>query len=129
QAHGPARDRQPQPGAPGGVGVAAALEALEDPGAILAGDARALVVHVDAHPVVVCCAAGGDMDPTADGGVPGGVLQQVVDHLVEPCGIGRDGQVGGLDVDDPAHVAAPGGQGRGIDHLVQEGGELDRLDV
>src|SRR5699024_1277617 len=86
-------------------------------------------VHVDAHPVVVCCAAGGDMDPTADGGVPGGVLQQVVDHLVEPCGIGRDGQVGGLDVDDPAHVAAPGGQGRGIDHLVQEGGELDRLDV
>ena len=48
---------------------------------------------------------------------------------MEPGGVGRDGEVGRVDVDDPAHVPPAGGEGGGVDDLVEEGGQLDLLEV
>src|SRR5699024_10842964 len=129
QAHGPAGDGQAQAGAAGGIGVAAALEPLEHPRAVLTRDAGTLVVHVDAHAGAVPGAGGGDVDPPAGGGVACRVLQEVVDDLVEPRRIRGHPQVRRVHVDDPAHVAAPGGEGCGVHDLVEERGELHRLDV
>src|SRR5699024_3508940 len=71
----------------------------------------------------------GDLDPASGGRVPGGVLEQVVDDLVDAGGISGHAQIGGLDVDDPASVAALGRQGGGVDHLVEEGRQRDLLQI
>src|SRR6266511_2238671 len=102
QLHHPVRDGQAQAGAaavPGGA--LAPGEPLEHPGALVGRDPGTLVGDVEDQ--VLGLPAGGDGDGAAGGAVPGGVVEQVRDHLVQPARVG-DG-LARFGVDAEAHVA------------------------
>src|SRR5690606_41314679 len=87
------------------------------------------VVHGDEHAVVGGGACGVDGDAPALRRVTRGVLQEVVDDLVEAGGVGRDREPGRLHVHDPAHRATTGGECRRVDDLVEEGRQLDLFEI
>ena len=83
------RDREAEPACPGNRGSTRPVERLEDPLAVLGGDARALVAHPHRDAVA------GARRPTSrtsppGGRVPGGVLEQVRHDLVELHLVDRD---------------------------------------
>ena len=113
----PARDRQPEAGATGGV--AAGAEPVEDPLDALGRDAGAVVVHLE-PPRVVVDGPGDDPHLALRRAVPHGVVDEVRDELGEPGRVGDHGEVGGPGLLAHPHRPAPdeGLGDRGAEQLV-----------
>ena len=87
-------DGQAQAGAAGlpGAGLVHPVKALENAGAVLSGDADAVVR--DLHPQPLAAAPGADVDAPAVGGVFDGVGHHIHHHLHDPLPVRHDlGQV------------------------------------
>ena len=83
--------------------VPAGTEAVEEPLGPLGGQAGALVGDGEGPRVVG--GAGGERDGAAGWTVSHGVVEEVGGHLGQSVAVTRDGEVGGLDVDDEGDVA------------------------
>ena len=88
----PAGDGEAEAGAAAALGVRQRPEPLEDAVPVGGGDARALVG--DLQPPAGGRALRGEPHEPAGGTVPGRVVEQVGDQLVEPRRVGPDGEPG-----------------------------------
>src|SRR5204862_4817122 len=88
----------PRPAVASGPRAVHPVEALEDPRDVLGGDPRAGVVDRDRAGAVL--AVGADGDGAAGGGEPEGIIEQVVEHLVEPFPVRPERREAGAHIVD-----------------------------
>ena len=120
----PACDREPEPGAAAG-GVLQRAEPHEDPLAVLRRDPGTVVGHLE--PDHVAYLAGPDAYDAALRAVPGRVVEQVGQQLVQPRPVGIDDEIGWLDPYVERHRSHP--RPRLRDGVIHQRGDRHRAAV